>query len=175
MKYKIENRDDVERITTVGILAELPKCDKPEKGAIVIRENKNDIMEETFRGLRTNLLFMLGKDDKVVLFSSTQPGEGKSFVAGNTAVSLAFLGKKVIVVGMDIRKPDLNKVFNLSRRAEGITNYLSDPENVNLFDMVQHSDISPNLDILPEGPVPPNPTELVARDVLVLDLSLIHI
>ena len=166
LKYKIENRDDVERITTVGILAELPKCEKPEKGAIVIRENKNDIMEETFRGLRTNLLFMLGKDDKVVLFSSTQPGEGKSFVAGNTAVSLAFLGKKVIVVGMDIRKPGLNKVFNLSRRAEGITNYLSDPENVNLFDMIQRSDISPNLDILPGGPVPPNSTELVARDVL---------
>lgn len=166
LKYKIENREDVERITNVSILAELPKCATPEKGAIVIRENKNDIMEETFRGLRTNLLFMLGKDDKVVLFSSTQPGEGKSFVAGNTAVSLAFLGKKVIAVGMDIRKPGLNKVFNLSRRAEGITNYLSDPENVNLFDMVQRSDISPNLDILPGGPVPPNPTELVARDVL---------
>lgn len=166
LKYKIENRDDVERITNVGILAELPKCEKPGKGAIVIRENKNDIMEETFRGLRTNLLFMLGKDDKVVLFSSTQPGEGKSFVAGNTAVSLAFLGKKVIVVGMDIRKPGLNKVFNLSHRAEGITNYLSDPENVNLFDMIQRSDISPNLDILPGDPVPPNPTELVARDVL---------
>lgn len=167
LKYKIENRDDVERITKVTILAELPRGKKPEKGgAIVVRENHNDIMEETFRGLRTNLLFMLGKSDKVVLFSSTQPGEGKSFVAGNTAVSLAFLGKKVIVVGMDIRKPGLNKVFNLSRRAEGITNYLSDPENVNLFDMIQHSDISPNLDILPGGPVPPNPTELVARDVL---------
>lgn len=166
LKYKIENRDDVERITSVGILAELPKCDKPEHGAIVVRENKNDIMEETFRSLRTNLLFMLGKTDKVVLFSSTQPGEGKSFVAGNTAASLAFLGKKVIVVGMDIRKPGLNKVFNLSRRAEGITNYLSDPDNVNLFNMIQRSDISPNLDILPGGPVPPNPTELVARDVL---------
>lgn len=167
LKYKIENRDDVERITKVTILAELPRGKKPEKGgAIVVRENHNDIMEETFRGLRTNLLFMLGKSDKVVLFSSTQPGEGKSFVAGNTAVSLAFLGKKVIVVGMDIRKPGLNKVFNLSRRVEGITNYLSDPDNVNLFDMVQHSDISPNLDILPGGPVPPNPTELVARDVL---------
>ena len=166
LKYKIENREDVEHITDVPILAELPRCKKPEKGAVVVRENKNDIMEETFRGLRTNLLFMLGKDQKVILFSSTQPGEGKSFVAGNTAVSLAFLGKKTIIVGMDIRKPGLNKVFNLSRRAEGITNYLADPEHVNIFDMVQTSDISPNLDILPGGPVPPNPTELVARDVL---------
>lgn len=166
LKYKIENREDVEKLTDVSILAELPRCKKPEHGAIVVRENKNDIMEETFRGLRTNLLFMLEKNQKVILFSSTQPGEGKSFVAGNTAVSLAFLGKKVIVVGMDIRKPGLNKVFNLSRRAEGITNYLSDPEHVKLTDMIQRSDISPNLDILPGGPVPPNPTELVARSVL---------
>lgn len=166
LKYKIENRDDVEKLTTVPILGELPRCKKPEHGAIVVRENKNDIMEETFRGLRTNLLFMLGKTDKVILFSSTQPGEGKSFVAGNTAVSLAYLGKKVIVVGMDIRKPSLNKVFNLSRRAEGITNYLSDPDHVKLTDMIQRSDISPNLDILPSGPVPSNPTELVARTVL---------
>lgn len=166
LKYKIENRDDVEKLTTVPILGELPRSKKPEHGAIVVRENKNDVMEETFRGLRTNLLFMLGKTDKVILFSSTQPGEGKSFLAGNTAVSLAYLGKKVIAVGMDIRKPDLNKVFNLSRRAEGITNYLSDPDHVKLTDMIQRSDISPNLDILPGGPVPPNPTELVARTVL---------
>lgn len=166
LKYKIENRDDVEKLTTVPILGELPRSKKPEHGAIVVRENKNDVMEETFRGLRTNLLFMLGKTDKVILFSSTQPGEGKSFVAGNTAVSLAYLGKKVIVVGIDIRKPGLNKVFNLSRRAKGITNYLSDPDHVKLTDMIQRSDISPNLDILPGGPVPPNPTELVARTVL---------
>ena len=71
LKYKIENRDDVEKLTTVPILGELPRGKKPEHGAIVVRENKNDIMEETFRGLRTNLLFMLGKTDKVILFSST--------------------------------------------------------------------------------------------------------
>ena len=166
LKYKIENRDDVERITSVGILAELPQCAKPEHGAIVVRENKNDIMEETFRGLRTNLLFMLEKDQKVIMVSSTQPGEGKSFVAGNLATSLAFLGKKVVIVGMDIRKPGLNRVFSLSARAYGITNYLSNPEEVKLLDMIQHSDVSQNLDILPGGPVPPNPTELVTRDVL---------
>ena len=166
LKYKIENRDDVEALTNVTILAELPLVKRSGESSIVVRENKNDIMEECFRGLRTNLLFMLGKSDRVILFSSTQPGEGKSFVAGNLAVSLAYLGKRVIVVGMDIRKPGLNKVFSLSKKALGITNYLGDPENVNLFDMIQKSDISPNLDILPGGPVPPNPTELVARDVL---------
>lgn len=166
LKYKIESREDVQKITHAPILGELPRCDTKTSGSIVIQENKNNMMEECFRGLRTNLLFMLEKGQQVILFSSTQPGEGKSFVAGNTATSLAFLGKKVLIMGMDIRKPGLNKVFRLSNRAEGITNYLSDPEHVNLLDMVQHSDISPNLDILPGGPVPPNPTELVAREHL---------
>ena len=166
LKYKIENRDDVEKLTTVPVIGEIPLGDKPSQGAIVVHENKNDIMEETFRGLRTNLLFMLRPDERVIMFSSTMPGEGKSFVAGNLAVSLAFMGRKTVIVGMDIRKPGLNKVFNLSRRAVGITTYLSDPERMDLFDMVQRSDISPNLDILPGGPIPPNPTELVARRTL---------
>lgn len=166
LKYKIENREDVQKITQAPILGELPRCNTKVTGSIVIQENKNNIMEECFRGLRTNLLFMLEKGQQVILFSSTQPGEGKSFVAGNTATSLAFLGKKVLIMGMDIRKPGLNKVFRLSNRAIGITNYLSDPEHANLLDMIQHSDISSNLDILPGGPVPPNPTELVAREHL---------
>lgn len=165
LKYKIENRNDVESITSVPIIAELPKSDT-SGGNIVVHENCNEIMEEVFRGLRTNLLFMLKPEQRVVMFSSTQPGEGKSFIAGNTAVSMAFLGKKVVVVGMDIRKPGLNRVFDISRRADGITSYLSDPEHVNLMDLVQTSDISPNLFILPGGAVPPNPTELVSRPVL---------
>lgn len=165
LKYKIENRSDVESITNVPVIAELPKSDT-SNGNIVVHENCNEMMEEVFRGLRTNLLFMLKPEQKVILFSSTQPGEGKSFIAGNTAVSMAFLGKKVVVVGMDIRKPGLNKVFAISRRADGITSYLSDPEHVKLLDLVQPSEISPNLFILPGGAVPPNPTELVSRPVL---------
>lgn len=166
LKYKIENTDDIRKITDVPILAEIPVGDKPATGAIVVRENENGVMEEVFRSLRTNLMFLLRDGLKVIMFSSTQPGEGKSFVAGNTAVSLALMGKKTIIVGMDIRKPGLNKVFHLSRRADGITSYLSNPTQVNLFDMIQRSDICANLDILPGGPIPPNPTELVSGDAL---------
>ena len=166
LKYRIENREDVEKITKVPVIGEIPLEKKPERGAIVIQENRNDMMEEVFRGVRTNLLFMLKSDERVIMFTSTMPGEGKSFVAGNIAVSLAFMGKKVVIVGLDIRKPGLNKVFNLSKRVAGITNYLSDPDHTDLFDMIQPSDISENLDILPGGPVPPNPTELVARTTL---------
>ena len=166
LKYKIENAEDVQKLTSVPLIAELPRCQKPAQGAIVVRENHNDIMEETFRGLRTNLMFMMESGEKVIMVSSTQPGEGKSFVAGNLAVSLALLGKKTLIVGMDIRKPGLNKVFNLSHREKGLTNYLSDPEHTDLFALVQPSGIHTNLDILPGGAVPPNPTELVARPVL---------
>ena len=168
LKYKIENRGDVEKITTVPIVAELPKAiaSKDIRGSIMVRENKNNIMEETFRGLRTNLLFMLEPNEKVIMFTSSQPSEGKSFVAGNLAVSMAHLSKKVIILGMDIRKPGLNKVFGMSMHTKGITNYLSNPNEVNLFDMILPSEVSPNLDILPSGSVPPNPTELVARPIL---------
>ena len=168
MKYKIENRGDVEKLTTVPIVGEIPtnKGEKIGSGSIAVRENKNNIMEETFRSIRTNILFMLEKDQKVILFSSTQPGEGKSYVAANFAVSLAYLGKKVVVVGMDIRKPGLNKVFGLNLHAKGITNYLSNPDQVDLLDMIQKSPYSDNLDILLGGTVPPNPTELVARPIL---------
>ena len=169
LKYKIENRSDVEKITSVPILAELPKGDiqNSVKGMIVIYENKNNLMEEAFRSFRTNLLFMLEPSQKVVLITSSQPSEGKSFVAGNLAVSMAYLGKKVIVVGLDIRKSGLNKVFGISGQTPGITNYLNAPEKNDLFRLIVPSGISPNLDILPRGNVPPNPTELVSRPTLV--------
>jgi capsular exopolysaccharide synthesis family protein len=122
-------------------------------------------MEETFRAIRTNLLFMLEKGQKVILVTSSIPQEGKSLVAANLAVSLAFLGHKTLIVGMDIRKPGLNKTFGFSTRSHGITNYLSNPEGVNLSEMIMCSEISPNLHILPGGSVPPNPTELVARPI----------
>ena len=163
LRYKLEERSDIEKITPVPVIAELPLAPKPAKGAIAVHENQNGLMEETFRSLRTNLLFMMGEGAKVVMFTSTEPGEGKSFVAGNTAVSLAYLGKKVVIVGLDIRKPGLNRVFDLPHHAEGITGYLANPAHVDLHSLIRHSAVSPNLDILPGGAVPPNPTELLAR------------
>ena len=115
--------------------------------------------------VRTNLQFMLENGRNVILVTSTISGEGKSFVSSNLAISLSLLGKKVVIVGLDIRKPGLNKVFNLSRKEQGITQFLTNPA-VNLMDLVQPSDINRNLFILPGGAVPPNPTELLARDGL---------
>ena len=164
LRFKIEGRADVERITDVTIVGDVPQTEKRSEGAIVIRENRNDLMEEVFRSVRTNVQYMLREGQKVILITSTTPGEGKSFIAGNLATSFAFMGKKTVIVGMDIRKPGLNKVFNISRKIEGITSYLASPSTVELMSLCQKSDISDNLYILPGGTVPPNPTELVARD-----------
>ena len=164
LRFKIEGRADVERITDVTIVGDVPHTDKRSEGAIVIRENRNDLMEEVFRSVRTNVQYMLREGQKVILITSTTPGEGKSFIAGNLATSFAFMGKKTVIVGMDIRKPGLNKVFNISSRTEGITSFLASPSTVDLMSLCQKSDISDNLYILPGGTVPPNPTELVARD-----------
>ena len=163
-KFKIEGRSDVEKLTNVPIVGDIPLTDE-KQGAIAVFENQNNLMSETFRNIRTNLQFMLENDKKVILVTSTVSGEGKSFISANLAISLSLLGKKVIIVGLDIRKPGLNKVFNIPRKEVGITQYLANPEK-NLMDLVQPSDVSKNLYILPGGTVPPNPTELLARDGL---------
>ena len=166
-KFKIEGRADVEKLTSVPVVGDIPLTDEKndKNGSIAVFENKNNLMSETFRNIRTNLQFMLDNDQKVILVTSTVSGEGKSFVSSNLAISLSLLGKKVVIVGLDIRKPGLNKVFNLSSKEKGITQYLANPE-MDLMSLIQQSDVNKNLYILPGGTVPPNPTELLARDGL---------
>lgn len=163
-KFKIEGRADVEKLTLLPVVGDIPLADE-KAGSIAVFENKNNLMSETFRNVRTNLQFMLEKGRNVILVTSTISGEGKSFVSANLAISLSLLGKKVVIVGLDIRKPGLNKVFNIPKKEHGITQFLTNP-TINLTDLVQSSDINKNLFILPGGTVPPNPTELLARDGL---------
>ena len=166
-KFRIEGRADVEKLTSVPVVGDIPLTDEKndKNGSIAVFENKNNLMSETFRNIRTNLQFMLDNDKKVILVTSTVSGEGKSFISANLAISLSLLGKKIVIVGLDIRKPGLNKVFQLSNKEKGITQYLANPET-DLMELVQPSDINKNLYILPGGTVPPNPTELLARNGL---------
>lgn len=168
LSVKIESRGDVEKITDLPILGDIP-IDKETKGErrIMVHENKNGLMEEIFRNFRTNLEFSLGPDKKVIMFTSTVAGEGKSTIACNLAASYAFLGKRVVIVGLDVRKPGLNKVFHFpTHHLEGITKFLNDPDNVDLMSLLRPSGVSDNLMVLTGGTVPPNPTELVARPSL---------
>ena len=166
-RYKIEGHEDVVRLTELPIVADVPIASDDIKTAagIVVQENKNNQIDEIFRGMRTNIQFMLKEHQRVILFTSSAPGEGKTFNAANLAVSFALLGKKVVLCGMDIRRPALGRLFGLSDHHEGITHLLT--KDMITSQMVQEqiipSGVNPNLDLLLAGPTPPNPTELLAR------------
>lgn len=161
---KMGNRSDIEKQTNIPFLTELPHNQQNQKDNLVVRENQNGPMEEAFRTLRTQLLFQLGATDKVILFTSAQGEEGTTFVASHTAASLAFLGKKVVVVDMNLRRPGLPQYFSLSTDAKGMTDYLNNPKQVHLLDLVQPSAVHANLDILLGGALVTNSTELVSQD-----------
>ena len=167
-RYKIEGHDDVARLTDLPIIADVAVANDDVKtsAGIVVHENKNTQMDEIFRSLRTNIQFMLKENEKVILFTSSNSGEGKTFCAANLATSFALLGKKVILCGLDIRKPALGRLFDISDRSLGITNLLTKDKvtKTELEHQIVKSGTNDNLDLLLAGPVPPNPTELLARD-----------
>ncbi len=170
MRYKIEGRNDVEGLTRLPILADIPVASEraKTKADIVVHENQNNMMEEVFRSLRTNLQFMLKDNQKVVMLTSSTSGEGKTFIAANLAVSFALLGKKVVLVGLDIRKPRLSKLFDINDTESGITRLLvhDSPSADMVRQQILPSGINKNLDLLMAGPIPPNPAEIIARESL---------
>ena len=170
LRYRIEGHDDVMRLTALPILADVAIASDTAKtkADIVVHENKNNQMEEIFRSMRTNLQFMLGEKDKVIMFTSTTSGEGKTFNCANLAVSFALLGKKVIIVGLDIRKPRLAELFEINNHHNGITPLLTmeEPKWSDIAEQILPSGVNQNLDLLMAGPIPPNPAELMARPSL---------
>lgn len=151
-----KDKDELERATKVPVLSEISKIRKPEH--IVIKSNDTSPEAELFRLLRNNIQFILGKG-KVMLVTSSLSGEGKTFIASNIAMSFALTGKRTLVVGMDIRRPVLAHSFGMSNR-EGITTFLCGQTD-DWESLVQPSTENDNLYVMPAGPVPPNPNELL--------------
>lgn len=178
LRYRIEGREDVEMLTKIPVLADIPLAPKSLDGelSLAVRENSNDMMEEAFRGLRTNLRFVLSEKENVIACTSCIPGEGKTFISTNLAMSLALLGKRVIIVGLDIRKPRLVKLFGLSSDHRGITTFLSSNSGdfQDLDKQIHHAVLNPNLDVLPAGVIPPNPGELISREQLDHAIALLR-
>ncbi len=170
-RTKVASIPEVQSLTALPIVAAVPAKHGLEgrSSSIVVRANSNDIMAEAFRTLRTNLQFVMKKTTgNVIMFTSTVSGEGKTFVSSNFAVSAAMLGKKVLLMGADIRRPRLAEVFNINSKAEGITSYLCAEESeVAMLDkLIIPSTEVHNLYLLPAGIVPPNPAELLAKSNL---------
>lgn len=132
---------------------------------IAVRDGVNSVSAELFRSLRTNIGFMIPSSAKnpVILVTSSINSEGKSYVAANLAISLSLLNKKVVLVGLDIRKPMLAKYMNLSNKG-CLTSYLSE-DSYALEDLIVPSEF-PNLSIIPAGIIPPNPSELLQSERL---------
>lgn len=176
-RYRIEGHDDVEALTDIPIIADVAVANEAAKtrADIVVHENENNQMEEIFRSMRTNLQFMMKPEDKVIMFTSSTSGEGKTFNAANLAISFALLGKKVVLVGLDIRKPRLAELFEIDNHHTGITKLLvkDDPTWNDVQKEILSSEINKNLDLLMAGPIPPNPGEIVTRPSLEKVLNLL--
>jgi capsular exopolysaccharide synthesis family protein len=133
---------------------------------VAVREGENSASAELFRTLRTNIRFTQPKDVKcpVLLVTSSVNGEGKSYVATNLAISLSMLGKRVALVGLDVRKPMLAHYLNLPTQG-CLTSYVAE-DAYTIEDTIVPSGITNNLDILPAGVIPPNPSELLQSERL---------
>lgn len=158
----IDDAKEFERTIKAPMLGQLVQNSR--NAHIAIHEGESTVSAELFRLIRTNLKFVLPAEAKnpVILVTSCINGDGKSYVSSNIALSLAILGKKVVLVGMDIRKPMLATYFGLSNKGH-LTDYLAEP-SVALDDIIVPSGEHKNLDLIPCGTIPPNPAELLQTE-----------
>ena len=156
---KIDDKKEYESRLKAPVLGAL--VENSRNAHIAIHEGESTVSAELFRLIRTNLRFVIPAETKspVILVTSCINGEGKSYVSTNTALSLAILGKKVVLVGLDIRKPMLSVYFNLNTKGH-LTDYLAEPD-VTIDDIIIPSGEHKNLDLIPCGTIPPNPSELL--------------
>jgi capsular exopolysaccharide synthesis family protein len=158
----IQSRKEIESETGLSIFGEIAKKPKEMKDNIV-EIKSNSFIAEQFRILRTNLQYTAGGSSttgrgKAILITSSMGGEGKSFVSINLAQSISILNKKVVILELDLRKPKISTYLGISRE-QGISNYLIGQGTVAQY--VKQTTLQPNLFVMPSGPIPPNPAELL--------------
>lgn len=155
---KFSSQEELQGISKAPVIGEI--CHNRHRSQLVVKEGKSSSIVELFRLLRNNIQFMLPTpNDKVMLVTSSVSGEGKSFISLNLASSFSLLGKRVVLVGMDIRSPKLAEMLNIND-APGVTAFLA-KQHVTIDDVVQHCPEVENLDVIVGGVIPPNPSELL--------------
>lgn len=162
LNTRIKSKHDLERLSHVPVLGELPSIEKGDSD--IVQMNDLSPMAEAFRILITNMNFMLPKKEKgrVVFVTSTVKGEGKTFTSVNLSLTLATPGRKTIIIGSDVRNPQLQR-YNTSRKGlKGLTEYLY-TDQTKLEDIIHVSTFNPYLDVIYSGMIPPNPTELLTN------------
>jgi tyrosine-protein kinase Etk/Wzc len=157
---KIKDKHEIEQITTAPILGEIGHAE--QAGALVVTKNNRKFLAEQFRIVRSNLQYILPKVEKpVLLVTSSFSGEGKSFISTNLGAVLALSGKRTVILEFDIRKPKILKGLGLQER-KGITNYLVG--NIDLNEVIHPVTEVDDLFVIPCGPVPPNPAEMLLNE-----------
>lgn len=158
-----KDQEELQRITNVPIIGEISADMSREARPIVVGQNVSTSIAELFRLLRNNIGFTRnGANKKVILVTSSVSGEGKTFISTNLAMTYALTGKRVVVVGFDIRRPVLAHKFGLTN-SQGVTTFLSGQIN-DIKSIIHQSEESENLFIIPAGPIPPNPNELLLSE-----------
>ena len=161
---KFNNKNDLRRLTDLPIAGEI--CHSSTSGYVVLRENSVSPAAEMFRLLRSNLQFMLpGGGKGILLVTSSEPGEGKSFVSLNLAYSIALMRKRTVLIDLDLRNPKIADYLGLSVTT-GLTNYLVSNKEGGENDLIHHVAQEGFLDVITAGPVPPNPSELLLSEKL---------
>lgn len=156
LNNKISGRSDIESRTKVPVLAEIVQVESDNP--LIMKDGNRSLIAEQIRGLRTNLSYFLDSEGKSkLLVSSSIPGEGKSFLASNIAIGYALAGKRTVLIESDLRKPNVAKHFKIARRT-GLSVYLTG--NTGKDDVIFTTEFE-NLFVIPSGPIPPNPVELI--------------
>ncbi len=155
----ITSVDEVVKKTNASLLGVIPRYkEELQRSQVVVTQDPKSAITESFRAVRTNLQFISNTPGaKILSTTSTIPGEGKTFVSLNIAAILTLLNKKVIILDFDMRKPRLDKIFDVESH-KGVSTILSGQSKID--ECIMESGI-PNLDFITSGPVPPNPSELI--------------
>ncbi len=156
---KLQYEDDLTKLASVPVIGAIGR--KREKGPIAVKENSRTPVAEMFRLLRTNLAYAApGKQLQCLLVTSSGSGEGKSFIALNLGMTLAFTGKRVLILELDLRRPKQEIYSRMENTGKGVVNFLID-NTLPSSQIIRNSGLHPNLDLISSGPTPPNPSELI--------------